>query len=95
MMVFAIAWCVGVAYVVSLMAALHRVKRLENPQARFSLHGTVSNSFMLEAFRLLIGRRGYDPDDRRTTRLLILARTLFVIAAPLYAYVFWQVWLMR
>ena len=94
MVIFAIAWCVGVAYVTTLAAVMFRVQRLKNPAARLDIIALLSGPRAIEALRFLFSGRHRQIGDHQLTRLLLVCRTLFVIALPLYAYVFWQAWIL-
>jgi hypothetical protein len=90
LIVFAITWCVAVAYVVTLLSALTRVRRLERPGTPYGLAEILAAPPTLEMLGLLFGQRHRALDDALASRLVWAARTLFGIALPLILYVFWR-----
>jgi hypothetical protein len=91
LVVFAIAWCVAVAYVATLLAAVARIKWLEHPERRLGLREVFSTPAALEGLGILFGQRHRTLADPLATRLVWAARALFAVALPLILYVFWQV----
>ena len=93
---FFVAWCVGMAYVVTLLMVMSKVDRLENPGAPAKTFWTgFSPDYALKALRFLFSGRHKAFEDHQLSRLVMICRTLLATCVPLYAYVFWQVWFLR
>jgi len=94
MVVFAITWCIGVAYVVSVRAMMFKVRRLREPDAKFSLNELFARQSPTEALGLLFTARHRQIGDSAVSRSVMISRTLFAVALPFYVYIFWQGWLL-
>ncbi len=91
LVLFAVTWCVAVAYVGALLSAVIRVRRLERPDEPIALMDILrSPPSPVEALGLLFGGRHKSLGDPLTTRLVLVARVLFAIGLPLILYLFWQ-----